>query len=106
ALLVENAPESHEISAVYGTTGHMLGSNPPFSTIPSVSFRSYRRIDGKSRVCARFPINARTRRAAPGGADREKTAKPIRARFCWVHGCSLALRIIDRIAGSCLSRGA
>ena len=31
-----------------------------------------------------------------GGADRGNTAKPIRARFCWVHGCSLTLRFIDR----------
>jgi hypothetical protein len=28
-----------------------------------------------------------------GDADRGKTAKPIRARFCWVHGYSLTLRI-------------
>jgi hypothetical protein len=34
-----------------------------------------------------------TRRATPAALIGGNTANPIRARFCWVHGCSLTLRI-------------
>src|SRR5580704_8078712 len=54
------------------------GSNPPFSTIQSVSFGTYRRIAGKARVCARSAMNVWTRRAYPvaviGGLRRNLSA--------------------------------
>jgi hypothetical protein len=34
-----------------------------------------------------------TQRTGSGGADSGNTAEPIRARFYWVHGCSLRVRI-------------
>ena len=40
--------------------------------------------------------NSRYRRTFDQGMTGHSTAKPIRARFCWVHGCSLTLRFIDR----------
>jgi hypothetical protein len=51
------------------------GSNPPLSTIQSLSFRTSRRIDRNPRVCARFAImhGPRERPRRPESAESSKT---------------------------------
>ena len=55
------------------------GSNPLWSTIQSVSFRTSRRIDRNPRVCARFAIGEgpgeRLRRALNGGIRQNLSAR-------------------------------
>jgi hypothetical protein len=90
---------------MFGENG-ASGSNPARTTIQSTSFRTSRRIDRNSRVCARFAMKhgpgERPRRALNGGMRQNLSARyfarsmEVRPNIALVEGHGDSLLIVTR----------